>query len=290
MMQPGETMKIDKRIGALLPSLKAVGAALALACAGQVSVAAVATANLGGFGHASAVVTGGGVINFVDRFQSYSTSATNGLVTQSSAPFSFDWGAAALLSQANPGGNVAHAGNVNGVGGLDDPFNPIDSTGVFADATTSWASGLFTRASGSASKEGLFNLVSPLDLITPVAGSIDFIFDYSLFASTAAGGPDSAEAFVLLTFSNRPTGSLSYLLRAAPRRGNADRHVQVPPGPRRWRRRLREHVGGRDGHFADSRAVDAASSSARGCSGSPWFAAAADAGRCRTGLASETPH
>ena len=62
-------MKIDKRIGAFLPSLKAVGAALALACAGQASVAAVATASLGGFAHASAVVTGGGVINFLDRFQ-----------------------------------------------------------------------------------------------------------------------------------------------------------------------------------------------------------------------------
>ena len=103
----------------------------------QASVAAVATANLGGFGHASAVVTGGGVINFVDRFQTYETFATNGLVTQSSSPFSFDWGTAAPLSQANPGGTVAHAGNVNGAGGSDDPFNPIDSTGVSADATTS---------------------------------------------------------------------------------------------------------------------------------------------------------
>jgi len=235
MMQPGETMKIDKGIGAFLPSLKAVGAALALACAGQASVAAVVTASVGGFGHASAVVTGGGVINFVDRFQTYSTFATNGLVTQSSAPFSFDWGTAAPVSQANPGGNVAHAGNVNGAGGSDDPFNPIDSTGVSADATTSWASGLFTRASGSASKEGLFNLVSSLDFITPVAGGIDFIFDYSLFASTAAGGPDNADAFVLLTFDNvsnalLPVTFFEQLLAAGTRTGTFTYHLDLGAG------------------------------------------------------------
>ena len=229
-------MKIDKRIGAFLPSLKAVGAALALACACQASVAAVATANLGGFGHASAVVTGGGVINFVDRFQSYETFATNGLVTQSSTPFSFDWGTAAALSQANPGGTVAHAGNVNGTGGSDDPFNPIDSTGVSADATTSTipASGLFNQASGSASKEGVFNLVSSLDLVTPVAGGIDFIFDYSLFASTAAGS-DNAEAFVLLTFANlaNPLFSATFfeqLLAAGTRTGTFTYHLDLGAG------------------------------------------------------------
>jgi len=228
-------MKIDKRIGAFLPSLKAVGAALALACAAQASVAAVATANLGGFGHASAVVTGGGVINFVDRFQTYETFATNGLVTQSSAPFSFDWGTAAALSQANPGGNVAHAGNVNGTGGSDDPFNPIDSTGVSADATTSFASGLSTRASGSASKEGLFNLVDSVDLTTPVAGGIDFIFDYSLFASTAAGGADSADAFVLVTFDNvsnalLPAVFFEELLAAGTRTGKFTYHLDLGAG------------------------------------------------------------
>jgi len=230
-------MKIDKRIGAFLPSLKAVGAALALACAAQASVAAVATANLGGFGHASAVVTGGGVINFVDRFQSYETFATNGLVTQSSTPFSFDWGTAAALSQANPGGTIAHAGNVNGTGGSDDPFNPIDSTGVSADATTSTipATGLFSQASGSASKEGVFNLVSSLDLVTPVAGGIDFIFDYSLLASTAAGGADNAEAFVLLTFANlaNPIFSATFfeqLLAAGTRAGTFTYHLDLGAG------------------------------------------------------------
>ena len=230
-------MKIDKRIGAFLPSLKAVGAALALACAAQASVAAVATANLGGFGHASAVVTGGGVINFVDRFQSYETFATNGLVTQSSTPFSFDWGTAAALSQANPGGTIAHAGNVNGTGGSDDPFNPIDSTGVSADATTSTipATGLFSQASGSASKEGVFNLVSSLDLVTPVAGGIDFIFDYSLLASTGAGGADNAEAFVLLTFANlaNPIFSATFfeqLLAAGTRAGTFTYHLDLGAG------------------------------------------------------------
>jgi len=230
-------MKIDKRIGAFLPSLKAVGAALALACAVQASVAAVATANLGGFGHASAVVTGGGVINFVDRFQTYETFATNGLVTQSSAPFSFDWGTAAALSQANPGGTVAHAGNVNGTGGSDDPFNPIDSTGVSADATTSTipATGLFSQASGSASKEGLFNLVDSVDLTTPVAGGIDFIFDYSLFASTAAGGADSADAFVLVTFDNvsnalLPAVFFEELLAAGTRTGKFTYHLDLGAG------------------------------------------------------------
>jgi len=230
-------MKIDKRIGAFLPSLKAVGAALALACAAQASVAAVATANLGGFGHASAVVTGGGVINFVDRFQSYETFATNGLVTQSSTPFSFDWGTAAALSQANPGGTIAHAGNVNGTGGSDDPFNPIDSTGVSADATTSTipATGLFSQASGSASKEGVFNLVSSLDLVTPVAGGIDFIFDYSLFTSTGAGGADNAEAFVLLTFANlaNPIFSATFfeqLLAAGTRTGTFTYHLDLGAG------------------------------------------------------------
>lgn len=230
-------MKIDKRIGAFLPSLKAVGAALALACACQASVAAVATANLGGFGHASAVVTGGGVINFVDRFQSYETFATNGLVTQSSTPFSFDWSTAAVLSLANPGGTVAHAGNVNGTGGSDDPFNPIDSTGVSADATASTppASGLLNQASGSASKEGVFNLVSSLDLTTPVAGGIDFIFDYSLLASTAAGGADNAEAFVLLTFANlaNPIFSATFfeqLLAAGTRTGKFTYHLDLGAG------------------------------------------------------------
>ena len=214
-----------------------MGAAIALACACQASVAAVATANLGGFGHASAVVTGGGVINFVDRFQSYETFATNGPVTQSSTPFSFDWGTAAALSLANPGGTVAHAGNVNGTGGSDDPFNPIDSTGVSADATASMppASGLFNQASGSAYKEGLFNLVDPSDLTTPVAGGIDFIFDYSLFASTAAGGADNAEAFVLLTFANlaNPIFSATFfeqLLAAGTRAGTFTYHLDLGAG------------------------------------------------------------
>ncbi len=225
-------MKIDKRIGAFLPSLKAAGAALALACAGQASVAAVATANLGGFGHASAVVTGGGVINFVDRFQTYETFATNGLVTQSSTPFSFDWGTAAALSQANPGGTIAHAGNVNGTGGSDDPFNPIDSTGVSADAKTPTSPALFSQASGSASKEGVFNLVSSLDLVTPVAGGIDFIFDYSLFTSTGAGGADNAEAFVLLTFANlsNPIFAATFfeqLLAAGTRTGTFTYHLDL---------------------------------------------------------------
>ncbi len=224
-------MKIDKRIGAFLPSLKAAGAALVLACAGQASVAAVATANLGGYGHASAVVTGGGVINFVDRFQTYETFATNGLVTQSSTPFSFDWGTAAALSQANPGGNVAHAGNVNGGGGSDDPFNPIDSTGVFADATTSTVAGS-AQASGSASKEGRFNLVDPNNDFKPIAGGIDFIFDYSLFASTAAGGADNAEAFVLLTFANlsNPIFAATFfeqLLAAGTRTGTFTYHLDL---------------------------------------------------------------
>ena len=224
-------MKIDKRIGAFLPSLKAVGAALALACAAQASVAAVATANLGGFGHASAVVTGGGVINFVDRFQTYETFATNGLVTQSSTPFSFDWGTAAALSQANPGGTVAHAGNVNGTGGSDDPFNPIDSTGVSADATTSTAGGS-AQASGSAYKEGRFNLVDPNNDFKPIAGGIDFIFDYSLLASTAAGGADNAEAFVLLTFANLSNPILAatffeQLLAAGTRTGTFTYHLDV---------------------------------------------------------------
>ena len=225
-------MKIDKRIGAFLPSLKAVGAALALACAVQASVAAVATANLGGFGHASAVVTGGGVINFVDRFQTYETFATNGLVTQSSSPFSFDWGTAAALSQANPGGTVAHAGNVNGTGGSDDPFNPIDSTGVFADATTSTVAGS-AQASGSASKEGQFNLVSSLDFITPVAGGIDFVFDYSLLAT--AGGTESAEAFVLVNFDNvsdtlLPAVFFEQLLTAGTRTGTFKYHLDLGAG------------------------------------------------------------
>ena len=216
-------MKIDKRIGAFLPSLKAVGAALALACAGQVSVGAVVTANLGGFAKASAVVTGGGVINFLDRFQTYSTFATNGPVTQSSAPSSFDWGSTALLSQANPGGNVAHAGNVNGSGGSDDPFNPIDGTGVSADATTSNASGFLSRASGSASKEGQFNLVS----------SLDFIFDYSLLAT--AGGTENAEAFVLVTFDNvsdalLPGVFFEQLLAAGTRTGKFTYHMDLGAG------------------------------------------------------------
>ena len=225
-------MKIDKRIGAFLPSLKAMGAALVLACAGQASVAADGAANLGGFGHASAVVTGGGVINFVDRFQSYETFATNGLVTQSSTPFSFDWSTAAVLSQA-PGGTVAHAGNVNGTGGADDPFNPIDSTGVSADATVSTVFG--SRASGSASKEGLFNLVSAQDLTTPVAGGIDFIFDYSLFTSAGAGGANSAEAFVLLTFANlaNPAFTATFfeqLLAAGTRTGTFTYHLDLGAG------------------------------------------------------------
>ena len=230
-------MRIDKSIGAFLPSLKAVGAALALACACQASVAAVATANLGGFGHASAVVTGGGVINFVDRFQSYETFATNGLVTQSSTPFSFNWGTAAPLSLADPGGTVARAGNVNGAGESDDPFNPIDSTGVSADATASTppATGLLNQASGSAYKEGVFNLVSSLDLTTPVAGGIDFIFDYSLFASTAAGGADNAEAFVLLTFANLanpllPVTFFEQLLAAGTRTGTFTYHLDLGAG------------------------------------------------------------
>ncbi|MBC7801062.1 MAG: PEP-CTERM sorting domain-containing protein [Gemmatimonadaceae bacterium] len=224
-------MKIDKSIGAFLPSLKALGAALALACAAQSSVAAVATANLGGFAHASAVVSGGGVINFLDRFQSYSTFATNGPVTQSSEPFSFDWGSAAPLSQANPGGNVARAGNVNGAGGSDDPFNPIDSTGVSADATVSTVFG--SKASGSAFKEGQFNLVSSLDFITPVAGGIDFIFDYSL--STAAAGADNAEAFVLVTFDNvsnalLPSVFFEQLLAAGTRTGTFTYHLDLGAG------------------------------------------------------------
>jgi len=230
-------MKVDKRIGTFLPSLKAVGAALALACASQASVAGDATASLGGFAHASAVVTGGGVINFVDRFQSYETLASNGLVTQSSSPFSFDWGTAAVLSQANPGGTAGRAGNVNGVGGADDPFNPIDSTGVSANATTPTIppTGLFSQASGSASKEGTFNLVDAVDLTTPVAGGIDFIFDYSLLASTAAGGADTAEAFVLLTFANlsSPIFSVSFfeqLLAAGTRTGTFRYHLDLGAG------------------------------------------------------------
>jgi len=223
-------MRIDTRIGAFLPSLKAAGAALALACAGQASVAAVATASLGGFAHASAVVSGGGVINFLDRFQSYSTFATNGPVTQSSAPFSFDWGTAAVLSQANPGGNLAHAGNVNGAGGVDDPFNPIDSTGVSADATVLTVG---ARASGNASKEGQFNLVSSLDFVTPVAGGIDFIFDYSL--STAAPSADTAEAFVLVTFDNVsdalvPGVFFEQLLAAGTRNGTFRYHLDLGAG------------------------------------------------------------
>lgn len=217
-------------------TLKAVGAALALACAAQASVAQVVTANLGGFGHASAVVTGGGVINFLDRSQTFSTFATNGLVTQSSTlPSSPGWGTAAALSQANPGGNVAHAGNVNGTGGSDDPFNPIDSTGVSADATTSTvpASGLFTRASGSAFKDGRFNLVDSSDLTTAVAGGIDFIFDYSLFASTAAGG--LADASVRLTFDNLsnallPAVFFEQLLAAGTRTGTFTYHLDLGAG------------------------------------------------------------
>jgi PEP-CTERM motif len=230
-MQPGEIMKVDKRIGALLPSWKAAGAALALACAAQASVAADAAASLGGFAHASAVVTGGGVINFLDRFQGYSTFATNGLVTQSSEPFSFDWGTAAVLSQANPGGNVARAGNVNGGGGSDDPFNPIDSTGVSADATVSTVFG--SRASGTASKEGQFNLVSSLDFTTPVAGGIDFTFDYSL--SRAAAGSDNAESFVLLTLDNLfdvalPGVFFEQLLAGAARTGTFTYHMDLGAG------------------------------------------------------------
>jgi len=222
-------MKIDQGIGAFLPSLKAVGAALVLACAGQASVAASATASLGGFAHASAVVSGGGVINFLDRFQSYTTFATNGPVTQSSAPFSFDWGTLAPLSQA-PVGNVAHAGNVNGAGGTDDPFNPIDSTGVSADAT---ALTIGARASGNASKEGQFNLVSSLDFTTPVAGGIDFVFDYSL--TTAAATADTAEAFVLVTFDNvsdalAPGVFFEQLLAAGTRTGTFRYHLDLGAG------------------------------------------------------------
>ena len=224
-------MKIDQRIGAFLPSLKAMGAALALACAAQAGVAASATASVGGFAHASAVVTGGGVINFLDRYQTYSTFATNGPVTQSSDPFSFDWSSAALLSLANPGGNIAHAGNVNGAGGSDDPFNPIDSTGVSADATVSTVYG--SRASGSAYKEGQFNLVSSLDFTTPVAGGIDFIFDYSL--SRAAAGLDNAESFVLLTFANLANlGSaktfFEQLLAGGTRTGTFTYHMDLGAG------------------------------------------------------------
>jgi len=124
---------------------------------------------------------------------------------------------------------------VNGAGGSDDPFNPIDSTGVSADATTSFASGLSTRASGSASKEGLFNLVDSVDLTTPVAGGIDFIFDYSLFASTAAGGADSADAFVLVTFDNvsnalLPAVFFEELLAAGTRTGKFTYHLDLGAG------------------------------------------------------------
>ena len=213
-----------------MPSLKAVGAALALACAAQAGVAASATASVGGFAHASAVVTGGGVINFLDRFQSYETFATNGSVTQSSSPNSFDWGTAAPVSQANPGGNVGRAGNVNGVGGTDDPFHPIDSTGVSAESTTLTP---LARASGSGYKEGSFNLVDATDLITPVAGGIDFTFDYSLFASPLAG--DSAEAFVLLTFANlaNPSSTKTFfeqLLAAGTRTGTFTYHLDFGAG------------------------------------------------------------
>lgn len=224
-------MKIDRRFGAFSSSLRAVGAALALACAAQASVAAVATANLGGFAHASAVVSGGGVINFLDRYQNYSTFATNGSVTQSSSPFSFDWGTAAVLSQANPGGNVGRAGNVNGGGGSDDPFNPIDSTGVSADATVSTVFG--SRASGDAFKEGQFNLVSAQDFTTPVAGGIDFIFDYSLSATAIAA--DTAQAFVLLTFDNLsnallPSVFFEQLLASGTRTGTFTYHLDLGAG------------------------------------------------------------
>lgn len=217
-------------MGTSLPTLKALGAVLALACAGQAG-AVVVTSNLGGFGHASAVVTGGGVINFLDRTQTYSTFATNGSVTQSTTlPSAPAWGTSAALSQANPGGNVAHAGNVNGSGGTDDPFNPIDSTGVSADGTASTGG----RASGSAAKDGRFNLVDAQDLTTPVAGGIDFIFDYSLVAS-AVGGSDTANASVRLTFDNLSNAALpavffQQLLAAGTRTGTFTYHLDLGAG------------------------------------------------------------
>ena len=106
-----------------------------------------------------------------------------------------------------------------------------------ADATASTppATGLFNQASGSAYKEGVFNLVSSLDLTTPVAGGIDFIFDYSLFASTAAGGADNAEAFVLLTFANLanpllPATFFEQLLAAGTRTGTFTYHLDLGAG------------------------------------------------------------
>ena len=63
-------------------------------------------------------------------------------------------------------------------------------------------------------------------MVTPVAGGIDFIFDYSLFASTGA------EAFVLLTFANlaNPLVSATFfeqLLAAGTRTGTFTYHLDL---------------------------------------------------------------
>jgi len=80
-----------------------------------------------------------------------------------------------------------------------------------------------------------FTLVDASDLTTPVAGGIDFIFDYSLFASTAAGGGDNAEAFVLLAFADLANPLVAatcfeQLLAAGTRTGTFTYHLDLGAG------------------------------------------------------------
>jgi hypothetical protein len=195
-----------------MPSLKAAGVALALAFASQASVAGVAQASLGGFGNlASATVRGGGgIVNFYSPFSDYSASASNGATSQTSNLSPSNWDIRSVVAQANPGGNVATAGNTNGIGGGDNPpFLMIDSTGVFANATSSpyqmAGVGPTTESTASAFREGTFNILDPFTFET-VGGIIDFTFSYSLLANTIAG-LDTAEASVILSFFNLANGS-----------------------------------------------------------------------------------
>lgn len=195
-------MKRNTVLQVVLPFFRTVGTALALACASHGSVAGIVNASLGGFGsRALATVTGGGILNFFDPFGAYSTSASNGATTESQSLMPLNWNSIEITSQADPGGNLAQAGNTNGFSGSDNPpFLMVDSTGVRANVSTSTTPmlglGPTTQAYASAYKEGLFNLVDP-NTLKPVAGTIDFSFDYSLQVS-AMDELDSVTSNVLL--------------------------------------------------------------------------------------------
>ncbi|NUZ08063.1 PEP-CTERM sorting domain-containing protein [Schlegelella sp. ID0723] len=188
------------------------------------------------------MTSSGAILNFVDTFQAYDTSASNGVTTQSQSQFSFDWNSFSMTSQAG-GNNSASAGNLNGVGGFSDPTLPLDSTGVSAQVNTSTTPqagfGPVNRASATAFKEvQLFNLVDEADFIlngalTPVAGSVDFSFNWSLQATT---GPtklgDSPEAMVLLTIDNPfdvalPGTLFEQLLASGQRSGTFTYHMDL---------------------------------------------------------------